>query len=144
MVERTGFHEDLDRGTGIKSSSDRAFGFVFCAVFAIIGAWPLLGGGMPRWWSLAIAAIFLMLSLIRPMILAPLNRLWFKFGLLLHRLVSPLILGLLFFIAVTPVALIMRVLGKSPLQLQFDHKADTYWIERTPPGPDPTTMPKQF
>ncbi|MCW5698948.1 MAG: hypothetical protein KIT00_03815 [Rhodospirillales bacterium] len=144
MAEKTSFHEDLNRGTEVKAGSDRTFGLVFCAVFAFVGVWPLFGGGVLRWWALAIAMVFLLLAFLRPTLLAPLNRLWFRFGLLLHRIVSPFILGLLFFIAVTPVAHIMRVLGKSPLQLQFDHKADTYWIERTPPGPDPTTMPKQF
>jgi hypothetical protein len=81
----------------IETSSDRSFGIVFAVVFAIIGLWPFLFGGMVRWWSLAIAAAFLAAALIRPAVLAPLNRLWTKFGLLLNGIVSPLVMGLLFF-----------------------------------------------
>lgn len=144
MAHSAGLHEDYQRSGRIRSGSDRGFGLLFSAVFAIVAGWPLIGGDAPRWWALAVAVGLLPVALLRPALLAPFNRLWFRFGLLLHRIVSPVVLGLLFFLTVTPVALIMRVLGKDPLRLRMEPDASTYWIERTPPGPDPATMPKQF
>lgn len=139
-----GFHDDYGRGHDVKSGSDRSFGYVFCGLFVIIGLWPLLSSGTPRLWSLAIAAGFLGVSLIRPSLLRPLNRLWFKFGLLLHKVVNPLIMGLIFFTTVTPIGLLMRVLGKDLLGLRLSKESETYWIQRDPPGPAPDTMRQQF
>lgn len=144
MAKQASFHEDFGREAPAKAGSDRAFGFVFAAVFAVIGLWPMIAGGPPRLWALGVAAVFLFAALLFPKALAPLNRLWFKFGLLLHRIVSPLVMGLLFFVAVTPVALIMRLAGKDVLNLRFRRDAKSYWIERTPPGPAPDTMRRQF
>jgi hypothetical protein len=93
---------------------------------------------------LAIAAGFLAVALVRPSLLSPLNRLWFMFGLLLHKIVTPVIMGLIFFLTVTPTGLIMRLSGRDPLRLRRDPEAKTYWIEREPPGPDPETMRNQF
>jgi hypothetical protein len=137
-------HEDLSREDEVKGSSERGFGIVFAVLFAIIGLFPLLGDGGVRWWSLGLAAAFLAAAHLAPAVLKPLNRLWLKFGLLLHRIVNPLIMGLLFFATVTPIGLIMRALGKDPLRLSFDRSARTYWIERDPPGPAPDTMKNQF
>jgi hypothetical protein len=97
-----------------------------------------------RSWSLAVAVAFLVLALVLPRALAPLNRLWFRTGLLLHAGINPVIMGLLFYTTVTPTGLIMRLLGKDPLRLQFDRQATTYWIPRCPPGPSPDTMRRQF
>lgn len=144
MAKQASFHEDFGREAPTKAGSERAFGFVFAAVFAIIGLWPLIAGGPPRLWALSVAGAFLLVALLFPKALGPLNRLWFKFGLLLHRVVSPLVMGFLFFVAVTPVALIMRLLGKDVLNLRFQRGAKSYWIERTPPGPAPDTMRRQF
>ncbi len=144
MARKQGFHEDLSREQEVKIGSERALGLVFAVVFAIVGLWPLLDGAEPRMWSLGVAAAFLALGLIVPKALRPLNIAWFKFGLLLHKIVNPLVMALLFFTAVTPVALIMRALGKDPLHRQFDKSAKTYWIERDPPGPAPETMKNQF
>lgn len=137
-------HEDFSREHEVKTSSDRSFGLVFAAVFLIIGLWPLVGGGALRPWSLGVAAVFGVLALLAPRLLAPLNRLWAKLGLLLHHVVNPLIMGLIFFVTVTPVGLIMRLLGKDPLRLRFEPEAKSYWIERKPPGPEPATMRQQF
>jgi hypothetical protein len=137
-------HEPLTRDEEIKGSSDRAFGVVFTVVFAIIGLWPLIGGGNPYIWALSIAGGFLVAALVYPSILAPLNRLWMKFGLLLHKITNPIIMGLVFFVTVTPIALIMRMRGKDPLNRKFDPEATSYWIERQPPGPAPDTMTQQF
>jgi predicted membrane metal-binding protein len=138
------FHETTLRDAPAKTSSDRSFGLVFAAVFAIVTIWPLIHGEDIRWWSLAIAAAFLVIALAIPRILHPLNRAWTAFGLLLHRIVSPVIMGAIFFVAVTPIALLMRLFGKIPLQLRFDPKAASYWIVRTPPGPAGDTMKNQF
>ena len=137
-------HEDFSRSHETKRSSDRGFGLVFAAVFAVIGLWPLVGGGALRWWALAVAAAFLAVALVAPRLLGPANRLWTRFELLLHRLVSPVIAGLLFYVAVTPTGLILRLFGKDPLRLRLDASAKSYWIERRPPGPSPESMPHQF
>ncbi|HEY4723562.1 MAG TPA: SxtJ family membrane protein, partial [Anaerolineae bacterium] len=97
--------------------SDRSFGFVFAVVFAIIGCWPSLYLEPPRWWALVIALAFAAVAFVRPRILRPFNRAWLAFGRLLHRVMSPLILGAIFFLCVTPIALIMRLRGKDVLSL---------------------------
>jgi len=91
-------HESFVREEDVKSSSDRSFGIVFTVVFAIIGLWPLTGGNGVRLWSLGIAGLILAAALIHPVLLAPANRLWMKFGLLLHRITNPIIMGLVFFL----------------------------------------------
>lgn len=137
-------HETIHRDEPTKISSDRSFGLVFAAVFAIVAAWPLLHGEDIRWWSLIVAAAFLAVALTIPRILNPLNRVWAAFGLLLHKIVSPVIMGAIFFVAVTPTALLMRILGKTPMPLRFDAKASSYWVVRNPPGPAGDTMKNQF
>jgi uncharacterized membrane protein len=137
-------HEDFKRQHTIEKGSERALGLVLTAFFLIIGCLPLVGGDAVRGWAIIVAAAFLAAALLRPALLAPLNRIWTWFGLLLHRAVSPLVLGMLFFLVVTPVALLMRAFGKDPLRLRFDREAGTYWIERRPPGPAPDSMRNQF
>src|SRR5215472_10062898 len=123
-----------------ESSSNRTFGLVFAGVFLLIGVAPLIFAGAVRAWSLLISAAFGIVALIAPAVLAPLNRVWTKFGLLLHKIVSPVILGIMFYVVVTPMGLVMRLLGKDPLRLRWEPNAATYWIERTPPGPPPETF----
>lgn len=137
-------HESYTREETHEGSSNRSFGIVFAVVFAIIGLLPLLFGRMPRGWALIVGALFLAVALAVPRVLAPLNRLWFKLGLLLHHVVSPLAMGIVFFGVITPMALVMRLLGKDPLRLRFDRSAPTYWIERRPPGPAPESLKDQF
>lgn len=144
MAKESATHEDLRREHTIKTSSDRAFGFVFAAVFAVIGLWPLLGGDGVRVWALAVAVVFLAAGAVFPRVLAPLNRVWTKLGLVLHHVVNPLVMGLLFYFVVTPVGLLMRLFGKDPLRLRLEPQARSYWIERRPPGPAPETMKNQF
>ena len=124
----------------IKPSSNRSFGIVFFIVFLLIAIYPLLNNGELRIWSLIIAMIFLVLGLIKSKVLTPLNKLWFKFGLLLGKIVSPLIMGIIFFFIVTPTAFIMRIIGKDLLNLKFSNKK-TYWIEKTGPK---SKMKNQF
>ena len=105
---------------------------------------PLIDGAAVRVWSLTVAAVILTIALIRPALLAPFNRVWMKFGLLLHKITNPIIMGLIFFLAVTPTAVVMRAIGKDPLRRKFDKSAQSYWIERVPPGPEPESMKQQF
>ena len=114
----------------IKISSNRSFGIVFFIVFLLIALYPLLKGSDLRIWSLVISFIFLILGLINSKILTPLNRLWFKFGLLLGKFISPLIMGIIFFIVVTPIGIIMRLLKKDLLNLKYNKK-ETYWIDKS-------------
>jgi len=144
MTSDNATHEPLHRQEPVRTSSNRSFGVVFTVVFAVVGAWPLMGGGEARLWSFVIAALFLAAVLGRPGVLAPLNRLWMRFGQLLHMLTNPVIMGLVFFLAVTPTAIIMRALGKDLLNRRLDPAAESYWIERRPPGPRPETMKQQF
>ena len=137
-------HEDFSRKEHVKASSDRSFGLVMAAICLIIALWPLIHAEPVRWWALGLAAVFAALAFIWTAALAPLNKLWLKFGLLLHTVVSPIVLGFLFYVTVTPIALLMRLLGKYPLRLRRDPDAASYWIERTPPGPAPESMKNQF
>ena len=124
----------------IKIGSNRSFGIVFFIVFLLIAIYPLINSQGLRVWSLIIAIIFLFLGLINSKVLTPLNKLWFKFGILLGRIVSPVIMGVIFFLVVTPIALIMRIIGKDLLNLKFN-KEKSYWIEKTGPK---SKMKNQF
>lgn len=137
-------HEDFSRQEEIKPSSDRSFGLVVAAFFLIVGFWPLVRAQPIRWWALGVAAVFALLALLWTAALAPLNRLWVKLGALLYKVVSPVVMALLFYVTVTPIALLMRLLGKDPLRLRRDPDAASYWIDRTPPGPSPESMKNQF
>ena len=137
-------HEDFSRTHEVKGSSNHAFGWVFVAVFAITGAWPLLFGGAVRWWSMIIGAAILLTTLLAPALLALPNRLWLRFGLLLNRIISPVVLAFLFYAVVTPMGLLMRAFGKDSLRLRRGSADATYWIERDPPGPKPDSLYHQF
>jgi hypothetical protein len=128
----------------IKGSSDRAFGLVFAVVFAIIACYPLLASGAIRLWSLIVSGVFLLLALVVPAVLAPANRLWMKFGELLHSIVSPIALGIVFYVTVLPTGLLLRLFGKDPLRLRLDPNAESYWIKREPPGPEAESLNNQF
>ena len=116
----------------IKIGSNRSFGIVFFIVFLLIAFYPLLKNGDIRIWSLTISLGFLILGLINSKILTPLNKLWFKFGILLGSIISPIIMGIIFFFVVTPIGLIMRFLKKDLLNLKYNHD-ETYWIEKNGP-----------
>jgi hypothetical protein len=137
-------HERLSADEDVRSGSDRSFGIVFAVVFSLIALFPLLHGGHIRLWALPISAIFAGLALLWPSLLAPLNRLWFRFGLLLHKVVNPVILGLMFFAVLTPVAAITRLFGGKLLSLGYDKSLPSYWHRRSPPGPEPDTIRNQF
>ena len=124
----------------IKISSNRSFGIVFFVFFLIIAIYPLINGDELRLWSLVISIIFLLLGLVNSKIINPLNKLWFKFGIFLGKIISPLIMGIIFFLVVTPIGLLMRLLNKDLLNLKFNNN-NTYWIEKTEPK---SKMKNQF
>jgi predicted membrane metal-binding protein len=138
-----GTHESFDRDE-VKTSSDRSFGFVFAAVFAIIAAWPLVFGGGLRLWALVLAVAFLAAALAYPRLLHPLNRLWFRIGMLLHHVVTPIVMGLIFCFGVVPTALIIRMRRRDPLRIDGHRRGETNWVVRVPPGPSPDSMKRLF
>ena len=143
-MKPTTTHEDLSRSHDVKGSSDRSFGFVFAAVFSVLGLWPLVASREPRLWALGVAGAFLAVALVRPALLAVPNRLWMRFGVLLNRIVSPVVLAIVFYLVVTPMGLAMRLAGKDPLRLKARAPGASYWIPREPPGPSPDSLPNQF
>ena len=124
----------------IKISSNKSFGTVFFVVFLIIAIYPSINGGELRIWSLIISIIFLFLGLLNSKILNPLNTLWFKFGIFLGKISSPFIMGVIFFFVVTPIGLIMKLLGKDLLNLKYNRNK-SYWIEKNEPK---SKMKNQF
>lgn len=142
-------HEDLTRGHDVKGSSNRGFGLTVGGILLGLGAirtalhWSEgLGSVTPA--LLAIGAALVIIALTVPDALGPLNRIWTKLGLVMFAVVSPVVLGALFFLVFTPLGLFLRATGHDLLRLRFDRAAKTYWIERTPPGPDPKTMANEF
>ena len=142
-IKKSSFHESFERDEEIVGSSNRAFGIVFSVVFSLIGFWPLLSIATPRWWAIIIAVFFLIASVVKPQLLAPANTLWTKFGLLLHRVTNPIIMGFLFFIVITPMGLVRRMVVRDPLSLKRCDDVDSYWIHRPAPQPE-SSMEKQF
>ncbi len=137
-------HEPIQTQSEAKIGSERSFGLVFAAVFMVIATLPLVRGGPVRWWAIAIATAFALAAVAVPFVLRPLNRFWFKLGIALHHVINPIIMGAIFFFAVTPMGLVMRALGKDPLRLKRDRRSATYWIARERPAPAPRSMANQF
>jgi len=136
-------HESFDRDEAAQPGSDRTFGLVMAgalALLSLVNGWHL-GRVWP--WTLAIALLFVIAALLWPSSLRPLNRLWMKLGLLLHRIVNPIVMGLLFYGTIWPTGLVMRMRGRDLLRLKRDPSAASYWIARAP-GPAPETMKDQF
>ena len=113
----------------MKSNNNKSLGLLFFFVFIIISFWPLLNGGKVRIWSIVIAIIFLTLALVKPQILNPLTKLWIKFGELIGKFISPIVIGLIYFVILTPIGLLMRIFNKDLLNLKFS-KESSYWIKR--------------
>ena len=124
----------------IKISSNRSFGLLFFLVFLLISIYPLLNGGNLRLWSLIISIIFLALGILNSKILTPLNKVWFKFGLFLGTIVSPIVMSIIFFFVVTPISFVMKGLGKDILNLKQNNN-NTYWIKKSGPK---SKMKNQF
>jgi hypothetical protein len=138
---RANFHENLGRKSEVKESSDRSFGRVMAVACGLIGVYGLWKdtAHWPYW--LIASFLFGAVAWLRPGLLAPLNRVWSLLGRVLHRIVNPIVMGVLFFVAFTPLGLLMRVLGKRPLALQFDSEATTYWLPRSQ---QPGSMTRQY
>ena len=114
----------------VKIGSNRSFGIVFFVVFLLVAIYPIIDDGELRLWSIIISIIFLILGLINSKILTPLNKLWFKFGIFLGKIISPLVMGIIFFLVVTPIGLLMRLSGKDLLNLKYNSNK-SYWIEKS-------------
>jgi hypothetical protein len=126
----------------ITAGSNRGFAVVFAVVFAAVALMPLRHGDPIRWWALGVAAIIVAIGLAAPQVLAPLNRLWFRFGRVLSRAITPVVMAIVYYAAVVPTGIIMRACGKDPLRLRRERDAPTYWIVRKTPGPG--SMSRQF
>ena len=140
----THLHEQLRRSEEVPRASERSFGILFAVVFAIISLWPLWSGGVPYWWAAVIAGLFALSAFVAPRLLKPLNSAWLALGGVLHRIVSPLVLGLVYVTTVIPTGVFLRLTGRDPLRLKLDRNASTYWQDRTPPGPAPGSLNNQF
>ena len=128
------------KNSKIKISSNKSFGIVFFTVFFIIAIWPLLNGYEIRYWSLIISIIFLLLGILNSKILTPLNKIWFKIGILLGNVISPIVMSIIFFLVVTPTSLIMKLFGKDILGIK-KNRSKSYWIEKSGPK---SKMKNQF
>ena len=137
-------HENLDKVEDIKVSSNRSFGMVFTLFFLVVGIWQISAEKSLGWYFFASALLFFIVAITFPSLLGPFNRAWFKFGLLLGQAVNPVILGLVFFLVVTPIGIVRRLLGKDSLHLKTKPNLKSYWIDRNPPGPKLGSMTKQF
>jgi hypothetical protein len=137
-------HEDLSREDAVSVGSDRNFGIVFTAFCSLVALAQFWFGGRAAWGWLAAAVLFAAFTVVYARALRPLNVLWFKFGMLLHRVMSPVILGILFYAVFTPVGWCMRLSGRRPLGLAFDRGAKSYWVHRAPPAPPPGSFDNQF
>ena len=137
-------HEVLKPKAEFKAGSDRSFGLIFATVFLIVCVWPWIFHGEPiRFWALGTAISFVVVAFTVPRLLSPLNKVWFRFGLLLHRVVSPLVMGVLYYCAFVPMGLILQALGKDLLRLKRDRNVQSYWIDRES-IPSSGSMSKQF
>ena len=114
----------------IKISSNKSFGIVFFVIFLVVALWPLFNEGEIRIWSIVISIIFLFLGLINSKILTPLNKLWFRFGILLGNVFSPIVMGIIYFGVITPIGILMKLIGKDILNLKQNKKSSTYWIKK--------------
>jgi hypothetical protein len=137
-------HETVASFRRVDIGSDRKFGSVFGLIFGVLGLWPLFHHRSPHWGLIVLAGLFLTAALLFPRSLNLLNRTWFRVGLVLNRILSPIVMGGLFFGALVPVGWYLRKRGSDLLNLKFDRHATTYWIERDPPGPAPGSLTKQF
>lgn len=128
----------------IEKSSERTFGIIFSVFFCIVGLFPVMSGGSISWWAFPLAVFFLIAAFLFPKFLAPLNFIWMKFGSLLHKIVSPIILTIIYFLAVVPVGLIMKLLGKDILNLKMDKSRKSYWIDRSKENSKKESLRRQY
>jgi hypothetical protein len=129
----------------VSAPPDRSFGFTFVVVFAIIALWQgWIGKSNAAIVLASLSLLTLVVTAARPVLLNPLNRAWMKFAALLHAIVSPVVLGAMYYLVITPFGVAMRLCGRDALKRRLDHTAKSYWIRRDPPGPPPDSLPRQF
>jgi Saxitoxin biosynthesis operon protein SxtJ len=139
------YHEKVISHDDREPPSLKSFGLTFVVVFALIGLSPMVLHHLgPRYWALAVSSAFLVVTFVAPNLLKPLNQLWFRFGMVLHKIINPLVLGLMFVVVISPIALVLRLLGKRLIPLKPDAAVQSYWITRQPPGPAPESLRNQF
>lgn len=137
-------HEDLSRTEGLKSASDRVFGFVAAGFAMIMALSPSLRGQTPRWWAAVISLLFLAVALVRPSLLKPLNRLWTAFAGFMNRIVTAATTAVLFFLVFTPSGFLFRLFNRHAMGRRYEPALTTYWLTRQPPGPPPASMVNRF
>jgi Saxitoxin biosynthesis operon protein SxtJ len=144
MASQDDLHESLSRAEELRPPSERAFGITLAVALFILTVLFALRGSDVWLALLALALLLSAVTAIAPGRLRPLNRLWMRFGMVLHAIISPIVLFILFFAVITPTGLLARLFGKDFLRLKFDTSAPTYWIDRRPPGPRPESLRNQF
>jgi hypothetical protein len=137
-------HEDFNKEAFVRMASDRVFGLVLCLGFAILALFPRLHGKPVIAWPLIVSAGFLIFALLKPSILHPLNLLWTRLGVLISKVTTPLVTGLIFVLVFIPAGFLARAFGKIPLRLKGDPDVETYWVSKQPPGPPAESMRNQF
>ena len=137
-------HESLVSELEIRASSDRALGFVLAAFFLVVALAPLLHRAAVRGWALAASLVLVAIAFLAPGLLHPVNLVWTRLAILLHRIVSPIVMALLFFFGFALTGFVLRALGKDLLRLRPASGSNSYWITRNPPGPPPESMARQF
>ena len=142
----SGTHEQYDKRDDVKSPSERSFGITFAVVFALLAAFSYWhrGAGNTFYVTLAVSAVFAVVTLVAPRTLRPLNLIWLKFGLLLHKIVNPLIMGILFFGIFTPMGVVMRMFGVDFLRMKRKPVAESYWIAKSDDAIPDSSMKNQF
>ena len=138
-------HDNIVSHDNREPPSVKKFGLTFAIVFGVIALWPLVfRSEHPHYWALVLAGVFVSAAYLSPGLLKPLNLLWFKLGMVLHKIVNPIVLGIMFLVFITPTAIVLRLFGKKLIPLTFERDQASYWIERTPPGPAPASLRNQF
>jgi hypothetical protein len=144
MANHTSVNEAVTKDDNTAIGSDRAFGAVFAVVCGLVFVYIWLASARLEWVWVGGAAAFGIVAALAPRLLHPLNVIWFRFGLLLHHVVTPVVLALMYFVVFLPIGLLMRITGRRPLSLSFDPHAKSYWVKREPPGPSPASFLDQF
>ncbi len=137
-------HKTTNTSPKVKPLDNRTFGLIFAVIFSIIALFPLLNDGSVRLWAISIAGLFAVTSLLLPKVLSPLNALWAKFGLLMHKITNPLLMGLVFFLTVLPTGIILKILKKDPMNRKRKPNDKSYWIEREQSVLTPESFDQQF
>lgn len=135
---------ELQQHAQVEVGSNRSFGLVFFVVFLLIGLYPMIDGADVRPWSLIVAGAFLFFAFFFSNVLRPLNVLWFRFGMLLAKIVNPVVMLIIYALTIVPFGVGSRLLGKDLLRIKLDKEQESYWIEREPPGPKPESLKNQF